>query len=166
MGTLGWVALHFDTQLIASHLKKEEITRRHAAFYDQHAFLKTSLCWKKRSLKNGSSSRKCVIFLSVFSRGRKLHYYASNHYSRYTYLGGGPGSSMFICKKNCHYFPLLNPNWILMKQCMKIMSLLHREVLLICMHISFRLENPLGPAGAINQVGLAPLTLRQKRVKS
>ena len=54
-------------------------------------FFKNQLVLEERSLKNGSSSRKCVIFLSVFSRGRKLHYYASNHYSRYTYLGGGAG---------------------------------------------------------------------------
>ena len=37
-------------------------------------FFKNQLVLEERSLKNGSSSRKCVIFLSVFSRGRKLHY--------------------------------------------------------------------------------------------
>ena len=81
--------MHFDTQLIASHLKKRGNHEETCCILRSARFFKNQLVLEERSLKNGSSSRKCVIFLSVFSRGRKLHYYASNHYSRYTYLGGG-----------------------------------------------------------------------------
>ena len=159
--------MHFDTQLIASHLKKEEITRRHAAFYDQHAFLKTCLCWKKGLLKTdhhlGNASFSCRFFPEE-ENCIIMHQITIPVIHTWA---GGPESSMFICKKNCHYFPpqpKLNLDEAVHEN--NVLAPPIREVLLICMHISFRLENPLGPAGAINQVGLAPLTLRQKRVKS